>query len=435
MRRYAEIILAVVALCCLSGSTFYLFILGIDPTIDALELEQYEEQIRNFYLVSYIIVLLLTILNWRKMILGVIAIWPLMLLIAIAWLSNLWSVDPETTWRRDIALTITTLFGIYLFARWELPDALKILSIGLGILAIGSLILVIVMPEAGIHVNDDHAGAWRGLFVHKNFTGRVMLLTLAVLIAAWFAGGVNRMALVLLIAVTLLMALASQSKTTYVSMLAMVFAAIAVRVVRGAPLRSALATLSVLTVGWLLSVLIYSSYENILLALGRDATLTGRTELWAFVLRQLSGNWLLGFGYDAFWASDVGPGSRYKVDWGIDHAHNAWIEQVLNTGIFGAFLMLGICLVALYRAVILARYYPNVGPALLVSMVMFSLLTAGMSEPVFLEKHSITWIMIVLVVGCARALTAKSSEREEDAVSDPDPLGPPQLEPAGWYRA
>ncbi len=436
VRRYAEMALAIFALCSLSGSTFFFSFIGIDPTITMEELEQFDVQIRNFYLVIYLIVLFLCAINWRTVLLGMVAVWPIMAVLGLCWLSYFWSIDPETTYRRDIALTITTLMGVYLFARFELPDALRVLSIGLGLLALASIVVAIAMPEVGVHADGDHAGAWRGVFVHKNFTGRVMILATVAMLAAWFTPGVSRLLLAILLLATLLVLVASTSKTAYLSAVALLGACLAVRMVRGRPLRSALATLALLAVIWLGGVLLSATYEQILLALGRDPTLTGRTELWSFVMSQISldGRWLTGFGYDAFWASDYGPGSRYKVDWGIDHAHNAWIEMVLNTGLIGAVLMLGICLMTVYRGVILARYYQGTGASLLVMGVMFTLLTAGMSEPVFIEKHSITWIMIVLAVGCARALTAQLVT-DSSATDEPEPVETLHAGAGGWRHA
>jgi hypothetical protein len=40
------------------------------------------------------------------------------------------------------------------------------------------------------------------------------------------------------------------------------------------------------------------------------------------------------------------------------------------------------------------------------------MLTIGMSEPVFMEKHSFDWILMVTVIGCARALTASMGSKQ-----------------------
>ena len=81
-------------------------------------------------------------------------------------------------------------------------------------------------------------------------------------------------------------------------------------------------------------------YATVVKGLGRNLTLTGRTELWAAVL-QLQKNPLLGTGFESFWL-----GSRLEELWNVFwwcplQAHNGYIEIYLNLGLVGIFLYLG----------------------------------------------------------------------------------------------
>jgi exopolysaccharide production protein ExoQ len=81
-------------------------------------------------------------------------------------------------------------------------------------------------------------------------------------------------------------------------------------------------------------------YATVVKGLGRDLTLTGRTDLWVAVL-QLQKNPLLGTGFESFWL-----GSRldelWKVFWWCPlQAHNGYIEIYLNLGLVGILLYLG----------------------------------------------------------------------------------------------
>ena len=82
--------------------------------------------------------------------------------------------------------------------------------------------------------------------------------------------------------------------------------------------------------------------------LGRDATYTGRTNIWNAVL-SVEINPLLGTGYDSFW---LGP-RLYHV-WSIagpvNQAHNGYLEFYLNLGIVGLFLLTGL-MISCYRAI------------------------------------------------------------------------------------
>ncbi len=76
-------------------------------------------------------------------------------------------------------------------------------------------------------------------------------------------------------------------------------------------------------------------------AVGKDATLTDRTKIWAFVLGMHT-NPILGTGYESFW---LGPRlERFWLESGLGHineAHNGYLEIYLNLGIAGLVLLCG----------------------------------------------------------------------------------------------
>lgn len=75
--------------------------------------------------------------------------------------------------------------------------------------------------------------------------------------------------------------------------------------------------------------------------LGRDITFTGRTDLWADLLREPI-NPILGYGYKSFWLS---PGAAHMWDKYYYHpiqAHNGYLETYLDGGIIGLSLLLAL---------------------------------------------------------------------------------------------
>jgi exopolysaccharide production protein ExoQ len=82
-------------------------------------------------------------------------------------------------------------------------------------------------------------------------------------------------------------------------------------------------------------------------AVGRDPTLSGRTQIWNIVLSEQT-NSLIGAGYESFW---LGP--RLERIWQqgmgqINEAHNGYLEVYLNLGYVGLCLLLWF-VVAFYR--------------------------------------------------------------------------------------
>jgi len=101
-----------------------------------------------------------------------------------------------------------------------------------------------------------------------------------------------------------------------------------------------LGTYSLLT-GFLILVLLYSVpgiFDAVVGIFGRDATLTGRTDMWKDLLKEPI-NSVIGTGYHSFW---LGPGAERMWEKYYFHptqAHNGYLETYLNGGLVGLFLL------------------------------------------------------------------------------------------------
>jgi O-antigen ligase len=77
--------------------------------------------------------------------------------------------------------------------------------------------------------------------------------------------------------------------------------------------------------------------------LHRDATLTGRTDIWDSVLR-LRTDPLIGTGFASVWLTPAGRALAQVLE--IPHAHNGYLETYLNSGLIGLVLLLAVIIVA-----------------------------------------------------------------------------------------
>jgi O-antigen ligase len=86
---------------------------------------------------------------------------------------------------------------------------------------------------------------------------------------------------------------------------------------------------------------LFGIHETAIEGLGRETTLTGRTDIWDLVLK-LQPNPLLGAGFESFWLGD-----RLLKMWAAfpvflpNQAHNGYLEMYLNLGIVGLVLFTG----------------------------------------------------------------------------------------------
>jgi exopolysaccharide production protein ExoQ len=140
--------------------------------------------------------------------------------------------------------------------------------------------------------------------------------------------------------------------------------------------------------------------------MGRNPTLTGRTEIWAGLL-QFSGNPLIGTGFDSFWL-----GTRLQRIWaaggqlyGINESHNGYLETYLNLGWIGVAL-LAVFIVAGYRDIIRSlRQDPDtrIRLAFFVVAVIYNF-----TEAAFRATCSI-WFVFVLATTAVPSLLVRNS--------------------------
>jgi O-antigen ligase len=161
-------------------------------------------------------------------------------------------------------------------------------------------------------------------------------------------------------------------------------------------------------VGASFSVLFLNIGGGALQAMGRNPTLTGRTDIWRALLH-MSGNPLLGAGFESFWLGRQLQWAMGGLLQGVNEAHNGYLEVFLNLGWFGVAL-LALLIVTGYRNVVVAlRREPEAGRfglALFVIAVVYSFTEAGF------RMLSPMWIAFLLAITAvpkrshARALTS-----------------------------
>ncbi len=332
----------------------------------------------------------------------------LMALLALAALSTFWSIDGGATLRRSVWLALTMSFGLYLAWRYTWRELLEVLGGGYIALILGSLALGALAPSIG-RMTVEHPGAWSGLWTHKNTLGGIMALGVAICASAaivapprrnlWIAAMLGAFALVLL----------STSKTALIaSVLGLGVIAFCMMLRRG-PLHTIFAATGVLVVAVVGAGIVFLAPDLLVGALGRDLTLTGRTDIWHAAASAVAAKPWLGYGYYAFWLPDNGPAYwvRETVQWQVASAHSTWLELALGLG------RVGIALFALQLAATLFRgasatMRQDAGlwaPAFLAAFALYTL-----SESHGLQANNVFWTIYV-AVAARLALDATKESR------------------------
>lgn len=176
-----------------------------------------------------------------------------------------------------------------------------------------------------------------------------------------------------------------------------------------------LVLLCLIVLGWAVDSTFDVSGFIIQDVLGRDRTLTTRTDVWPMLIA-LNENPIIGTGFNSFWA-----GQRLDVIYGqlaIFQAHNGYLETYLNGGYLGVVLLGFVLLAAIHavnRDVVEDEPFADIRFALLWVMVIGNLTEASFN------KMSILWFAFLL--GIVRYVPVRSA----DAV----PLWQPEAQDRG----
>jgi exopolysaccharide production protein ExoQ len=334
------------------------------------------------------------------------------LFMLIVLMSATWSIHPDLTIRRGLGYVLTMLIAAYLTLRFDLIDRMKVLSASFAVSAIGSLLFVAAFPEYGIMQEGDLAGAWRGVFMHKNQFGPVMAVAvfteLFVLVALksrpwWrFALLSTYFALVVL----------SRSETALLLSLAYLAGTCLYLLWQRDRLRTVVvsAMAAVLLLGCLITLWVDPSFA--LGIVGRDTTLTGRTPLWSAVIELIGQRPVLGWGYRAMFQSDDASTALIDrvTDGGASGSHNSFLEIALQLGVVGMGVMLVIIAIALGRGLWCGK--TEIGPLGWFSLMFFvGAIIAGQTIQTFGQNQVIEWVVFnVLSFSCGLALASRRGD-------------------------
>jgi exopolysaccharide production protein ExoQ len=226
------------------------------------------------------------------------------------------------------------LFALYFAVRFPLRQQLRMLWIAMVVLAVSSAVLAVAVPSIGLDSSPGHHLDWQGVFTQKNSCGRMMALALAVLLAER-RFTFTRIASGILFLLVLLM---SGSRSAWLA--AAILLALAAWLSLAARLETRNRTLLIGASAFFIvaaAVAAIAGYREIVELLGRDATLSGRTNIWRQVFLAIRQRPLLGWGYAAYWHGTQGAAFQTVVAlrFIVFHAHNGFLEIWLETGLAG----------------------------------------------------------------------------------------------------
>jgi exopolysaccharide production protein ExoQ len=282
---------------------------------------------------------LLVLTRWKRVFNAARRVWPLVALTLLASISMVWSDARMLTMRRGVFLLGSTLIGIYLGERFSIERLSRWLAQVLCMIMVGSILLYFISPSSVIDYMASN-GDWKGVTINKNTFGWYMAIAVALLTLIRFRRFPWMRYVFLLTAIILLVL--SRSATSLVGCVLMVSMIPLWRIVRAGGKTRRLVYLLMLMALCAGVYFMWAEQALLFRAVGRDSTLTGRTDLWALVWSAITRHPFLGYGYGGFWSGVRGEVLNIYIAsrWLPMGAHNGYLELWLGLGIVALPLLL-----------------------------------------------------------------------------------------------
>jgi O-antigen ligase len=317
-------------------------------------------------------------------------------------LSAVWSIDPVTTLRRSFIYLFLVMGTIGIAGTWDGEKAMDLVAMTCGLCAAATIVLLVISPS-----NAWMDSGFVGIFVQKNGLGQEMAVgVLASLHSIRTSDRRKRFSKICALIVFIIIAFFSQSQTAL--MMIFVFCTISgvIVMLRKGGIAS---IMGVFLIMFLVptAVIVGLNPDGFLGIIGKDPTLTGRTDLWSYVLDEIQKRPTLGWGFSAFWSSSNPAAMKISMalGWLVPQAHNALLEMLLEVGIVGAafFLFLWARNVGLAVRCINTSKKELAISSLLCCVGVF---LQGTTEPVLIEPN--IWVIMFFSTGllCEKAVRA-----------------------------
>lgn len=365
----------------------------------------------------YAAVLVLIVRDHAKIISSATVAWPLLCFPLICLLSVFWSVETHDSLRHAAQYWFTAVLAFWIGSAVAPARLLKAVGIGLLACALVSVVATYLNLIQGVR-QGDYVGAelyFVGLYTQKNVFGNaIVLATVALLTIGAHTGQKMRYGLAALSLAPVLYL--TKSTTAIILYLAVWSFWPALRFLRHQQHKTTV-ILGALTLGLLLTTIMiavdFSLIGELLGALGKDTTLTGRTLIWDMGLDIYWQQPVWGLGYQAFWESPAYASDvmliRAAVLESIGGFHNGYLEAMVATGLPG---VLTYALLVFAPLIVCWRALTREPTALRLGALYICLLIASrtFTESSVFYQHDLDFILLVAIgVATARSQHLKGS--------------------------
>ncbi len=271
----------------------------------------------------------------------------LLLLPAWAMLSLLWAPEPFKVLKQSFGITGLLFLSLgFMLHGWHADRFVTVMRFLVTTALAVSLVVGLAMPDIGIHSEQQFelSGSWRGITYQKNSLGQLASVGIILWFHTWASRSASMRVVIPGLCLSLLLLLSRSSTSLLLSLVCCGVILLRLR----APLRLGKSSSIVAVAGWMMVLLPLFAYlivigspngegiaESFAQVFGKDATLSGRTLIWAEMLRNIELHPLLGVGFNSFWHTPMADESIKRLGWFVPSGHNGYLDLWNTLGIVG----------------------------------------------------------------------------------------------------
>jgi exopolysaccharide production protein ExoQ len=287
----------------------------------------------------------------------------------------------------------------------------------LSVAVFASFLVLLVNPSLGFSSYLGDPYAVRGALIDKNALGDLMGFVVLTSGYSFVSRANNRIFSGSVLAGSLILVAAAPATTSRLVVLATIALALYSWLIRNRS-RSGWAIIAAIwtVVGVGLLTFVAVDFNDVLKLVGKSATLTGRTDIWRAVIQTIHERPLLGFGY-AFWTapSVARMNIWYEIGFAPPHAHNNWLDVILQLGYVGLAISVAFWLIALGRGFRFAMFTREPG-AIFMLLIIVNLFIRSWTESVMLEPADMFWMWFVLAYLYLSRMSVVNRMRKKAAI-------------------
>ncbi|HYK36745.1 O-antigen ligase [Alloacidobacterium sp.] len=353
--------------------------------------------------------------------------------VAMAFVSVLWSQVPGFALRRCLNMAATSGFGLYLAFRYSPRQLLRLLGWAFLVAIVCSIVVVLIRPDLGVDSAFTNFG-WKGIFVQKNTFGRFMALGVLVFWFLAFESRTHRFAYGAASVLCACMIFATRSATSALSVPILLGLIWLFALARRRSLRLVLTSTIISMIGISCCLMLFVDPSNIFSLVGRDSTMSGRLEIWNAVIPKIMAHPWLGYGYSSFWLGMEGQSSAdiwSILRWPVPHSHNGFLDLLEELGVVGLGLFLAGFIMSLRHGLQWARNQRTAIGLWPLAYLSFMFLF-NLSEGSILRQDNLFWALYIATSVFVVVKTKElSPELLQDSLTQIGTPMPPQYAPLG----